>query len=310
MGQGLLYELPKPENIREGWPWTEESVVETAPADRNLPKISIITPSYNQGEFLEETIRSVLLQNYPNLEYIIIDGGSTDNSVEIIRKYEKWLTFWKSEPDKGQSDAINQGFDKATGLYGNWINSDDYLTKNALWNFSQIIGGYPSETLFIGYSQYTDKEGTKLWHKKGQIKTIEELLDLKNFWRKNTTIAQQSVMFNIDTFKKAGGLNENNHYSMDFELWGDLLILGNKIEYIEFPIGVFRKYDGQKISFHIKATKSLVSATKKLVLKNRSFAFRQKTLFYWNTIVFQYLYLYRSFRSRIGIRRRLKKALN
>jgi glycosyltransferase involved in cell wall biosynthesis len=97
------------------------------------PRISIVTPSLNQANYLEETIRSVLLQGYPNIEYIIIDGGSTDESVEIIKKYEKWLSFWISEPDKGQSHAINKGFSKASGEIYAYINSDDLYEQNSVF---------------------------------------------------------------------------------------------------------------------------------------------------------------------------------
>src|SRR5215471_5184742 len=119
--------LPQPKNAgHAGWPWSEESVSGLAalpvPLDRQaLPRISVVTPSYNQGQFLERTIRSVLMQGYPNLEYIVVDGGSSDGSVETIRKYERHLAYWRSEPDRGQSHAINEGFKKSTGEIMCWL---------------------------------------------------------------------------------------------------------------------------------------------------------------------------------------------
>jgi hypothetical protein len=117
-----LHELPPAPADKSGWPWTVASppLPETMPNGDAWPKITIVTPSYNQGEFLEETIRSVLLQGYPNLEYLIMDGGSTDHSVAIIQKYAPWLTAWVSERDRGQSHAINKGFARATGTWLGW----------------------------------------------------------------------------------------------------------------------------------------------------------------------------------------------
>ncbi|MEO8399398.1 MAG: glycosyltransferase, partial [Ignavibacteriaceae bacterium] len=128
--KNLLKEIPPPPKGKTGWPWDEETTPEIYEGLKNVPKISIITPSFNQGLFIEQTIRSVLLQNYPNLEYIIIDGGSTDNTIEIIKKYEPWIKYWISEKDSGQSEALNKGILHCEGEIFNWLNSDDYYSKD------------------------------------------------------------------------------------------------------------------------------------------------------------------------------------
>jgi hypothetical protein len=133
VGSGTVATLPPPPPGREGWPWTDSEEVPAIP-DRTggWPRITIVTPSYNQSPYLEETIRSVLLQGYPELEYIVIDGGSTDSSVDILRRYEGWLTHWVSERDNGQSEAINKGFARASGKIHGYLNSDDAYRPNAL----------------------------------------------------------------------------------------------------------------------------------------------------------------------------------
>ncbi|MFN8446301.1 MAG: glycosyltransferase family 2 protein [Caldilineaceae bacterium] len=134
-----LHELPPAPPGKKGWPWTAvmPRLPETMPNGSAWPKVTIVTPSYNQGEFLEATIRSVLLQGYPNLEYLIMDGGSSDNSVALLQKYEPWLAGWVSERDGGQAQAINKGFRQASGEWLGWLNSDDCYAPNALGKLIQ-----------------------------------------------------------------------------------------------------------------------------------------------------------------------------
>jgi glycosyltransferase involved in cell wall biosynthesis len=126
--------------------------------DSSYPKISIVTPSYNQAQFLERTILSVLNQNYPNLEYIIVDGGSTDGSVEIIKKYEKYLAYWISKKDNGQADAINKGFQKSSGEILAWLNADDLYLPGTLLKVKKIFQKYRENNFIYGHSLLIDKE--------------------------------------------------------------------------------------------------------------------------------------------------------
>src|SRR4051794_36526007 len=145
MKSPTLQELPLPPEGKQGWPWTEESqsLPETQPDGSPWPKISIVTPSYNQGHFIEETIRAVLLQGYPDIEFIIIDGGSKDNTVEILKKYAAFIAYWVSEKDNGQANALNKGFARATGQIYYWVNSDDWPEKDVFGSVAQHFHRFP-----------------------------------------------------------------------------------------------------------------------------------------------------------------------
>lgn len=223
----LLSHLPPPPRGKTGWPWTVESdpLPPTMPDGKEWPKISIVTPSYNQGQFIEETIRSVLLQSYPNLEYIIIDGKSTDESVEIIKKYEPWLTYWVSEKDRGQSDALMKGFRLATGELYAWLNSDDYYLPAALNIFSHAYVKNSGAGLI--YSDYYfeiqaknvgDMVSTGSFAKKILKPKSLSVINTDSF-RCYNPLGQPSCFFSSDVFWKVDGLNEALHYSMDYDLW-------------------------------------------------------------------------------------------
>lgn len=176
------------------------------------PKISIVTPSFNQARFLEQTIRSVIDQQYPNLEYIIMDGGSTDGSIDIIKKYEKHLTYWKSERDNGQADAIYRGFEMATGEIIAWINSDDYYLANAFHSVETIFCRHTDAAFIIGGHYTVDENGNMLEKYPSFSQDFESLL----VWGQH--MPQMSSFWLRKTFFDVGGFDRNLHFAFDYDL--------------------------------------------------------------------------------------------
>jgi glycosyltransferase involved in cell wall biosynthesis len=179
------------------------------------PKISIVTPSYNQGAYLEETIESVLTQGYPNLEFIVIDGGSDDGSVDIIRRYEQHLSYWVSEEDRGQSHAINKGFAQAHGELLAWLNSDDTLEPGALRTVAEACKKTPSAGAFVGHGAKVNLRGHVEYYKKPGDLTFEGMFR----WMDGNNFMQPSCFFTRKAWESAGPLDEDIHMAMDLDLW-------------------------------------------------------------------------------------------
>jgi glycosyltransferase involved in cell wall biosynthesis len=214
--------LPPAGNSKSGWPWTEgiNSLPDVMPDGSQWPKISIITPSYNQAQFIEETIRSILLQGYPNLEYIIMDGGSTDGSIEIIKKYEKWISCWVSEKDGGQSDAIVRGIKRTTGEIVNWLNSDDILLPNALAEVAYIYVSTRAQNLkavFCGSGLYIDKNRKAI--KELPIRSVEISERILPMAPPYVGGIQASWFLTREAWFSLGGIDTKLDYTMDTDLY-------------------------------------------------------------------------------------------
>jgi len=197
-----------------------------------FPCISIVTPSFNQGHFLEETILSVLNQSYPNLEYFVMDGGSTDNSIEIIKKYASQITYWESRKDRGQSHAINKGFKMATGDLVAWLNSDDLLCPSALTEVANIWLQDQSVGFIHGITELIDESGNSKNDTRGsRFDFLESLTTSRN------PVAQPSTFISYDCLKNVGFVDETLHMSMDWDLW---LRIGVKYKTTFIPVVLSR----------------------------------------------------------------------
>lgn len=211
----VLTELPPPPPGKSGWPWSEESPADTVNMSEGKawPRISIITPSYNHAQFLEETIRSVLLQGYPNLEYFVMDGGSSDNSVEIIRKYEPWIAGWVSEKDQGQSDAINKGLLRSSGSLLAWLNSDDYYLPNCLLKTAMSFAKHPEAGMIYSNIQIIDEHGRFIYIPSWKPYNFKDQLTQR------MGIVQPAAFWRREVMDRIGILRTDLHIVMDYEYW-------------------------------------------------------------------------------------------
>jgi glycosyltransferase involved in cell wall biosynthesis len=239
-----LDELPPPPDGRTGWPWTVETphVQRPSAGGKPWPKISVVTPSYNQGGFIEETIRSVLLQGYPDLEYLVIDGGSTDNSVEIIRKYERWIQHWASEPDRGQSDAIQKGFNRITGAISAYLNSDDLYMQGALQRVAARFATRPDLDVVYG----------NLYRIDSCDKVVEEHRNTPfmrwGYLYGGFFLHQPCTFWRTNVVRGVGGFNPDFRFDMDNDLFVRIAMTKSRFAFERAFLAGFRVHDTSKTS--------------------------------------------------------------
>lgn len=230
--------FPSAASGKQGWPWDDNQPC--LPEIEDVwPKITIIVPNYNYGHFIEETLRSIVLQKYPNLELIVIDGKSSDDSVDIIRKYEKWICYWESEPDRGQAHAINKGLERTTGSIVNWVNSDDVMLPGSLQSLAEAHRDH-SDALIAGDVIFNNENGktSRLHHQNLSFETIADP-------KMETRWMQPGIFIPTSLLSGKGDLDESLRYQFDRD-WMLKLSLNALIISIDQPLLSFRVHSGQR----------------------------------------------------------------
>lgn len=246
--QSCLMLLPAAPADKTGWPWecNSPSIFSSSLA---YPKISIVTPTFRHGRYLEETIRSVLLQGYPNLEYIVIDGGSQDETVEILERYNQSISYWVSEPDRGHAHALNKGFARSTGEILAWINAGDFYFPQALHRVAQAFQTF-SEIAWITSAQpgrHEPDADAFTYSMPGFSRTFFMAGGYLGFEAYSLGfIQQESTFWRKSLWEKAGGnINETLRMANDFELWKRFFAY-TKLALLDAPIACFRVHDDQR----------------------------------------------------------------
>jgi glycosyltransferase involved in cell wall biosynthesis len=245
--------LPLPDTLPGGHPW---------------PKISVVTPSFNQGRYIAETIESVLQQGYPNVEHIIIDGGSSDETIQVIERYRSQLSHIISEPDRGQSDALNKGFRLATGDILCWLNSDDQFAPGALAAVAMAFATRDVDLVSGICELYKDGKliSRHMTSCADGPLPLQDLLDLDNGWNAGQFFYQPEVFFSRALWERAGAsVREDCYYSMDYELWCRFAHLGANLHVIGAPLARFRVHSEQKTADPAKFKKELVEVRNRFV---------------------------------------------
>lgn len=231
-------DLPPPPEGRTGFPWTEGTSVPADATAAAWPRITIVTPSYNQGEFLEETIRSVLLQGYPDLEYFVIDGGSADATRDVIARYERFLAGWVSERDRGQTHAINKGFERATGDVHAYLNSDDCYEPGALFAAARRFRA--GAEWVVGRTRCW-QEGVGSW----PFPTLPGRSFTR--WLISCPVGQPASFWSARLHGRAGPFREELRYVMDYEMWLRFrFTLGVEPTWIDETLAMYRLHGDSK----------------------------------------------------------------
>lgn len=267
-----------------------------------FPRITVVTPSYNQAQYLESTILSILTQDYPNLEYIIIDGGSTDGSVEIIKRYASKLSYWVSEPDSGQSHAINKGLKIATGDWLCWQNSDDIFYPSTFLKIAEIIKKTPEVDFIIGDINLIDQGENVLKDVRYVKPTYRSLL------AEGMVLTNQSAFWRRDLQDKVGLLNQNLHYGFDYEWFLRLLTIGKCAVHIPVIMGALRLHEETKTSKY----QSMFNIEYERILEGRALSKWMKPIFMIRRLFLmvgrgQFQYIFRGILKRLRALGGMKK---
>jgi glycosyltransferase involved in cell wall biosynthesis len=250
-----------------------------------LPKITVITPSYNQAPYLEQTILSVLEQGYGNLEYMILDGGSTDGSVDIIKKYEKYLAYWRSFPDGGQSFALYEGFNRATGAIFAWLNSDDMYEPGAL----SMVGQYFKENseccLLYGDYYLLLPDGSK-------VRKPKVSFDFKICLYTYLMIPQPSAFWTREAYMAVGGIDRSLNYTMDYDLFlriGELDKNRRCIKHVPVPLSTFRVHSKSKSASERRQFKPELRRIKARYIKEPYVIYKIKQYMYLTKLLWKFV---------------------
>jgi glycosyltransferase involved in cell wall biosynthesis len=259
-------ELPAPPRGKSGWPWTVGTAPTPEPSSGRdeWPRITVVTPSYQQGAFLEETIRSVLLQSYSDLEYIVLDGGSTDGTVEILERYEPWLAYWRSHPDGGQASAVNEGLRLSSGERLAWLNSDDFYAPGALLR----AGAVPqSDAWVVGETGYVDEAGARIGRFPRAYRATSLVEDDELAWidvvcatASGTALPQQSTFWSAAARDAVGDLDEGLEFLFEHDLWIRLSYAGFAPTLVPEELTMYRRHPAQKTRGFTRAAAFLEEA--------------------------------------------------
>lgn len=237
-----MHEIPPPLVNNRGWPWEALSAAPSS-AEDGWPRITVVTPSFNQGAFIEATLRSVLLQRYPNLEYIVLDAESTDESQAIIRRYAPCLTYWHSQRDRGQADALRTGFAMSTGNILCWLNSDDMFLPDVLRTVGTLFRRHRRMEVLYGNRLVIDRDGAIIdrhvwpWH------------FTTSHWALGQPLAQECCFWRRQIYERVGGIDPTWFFIMDYDLFYRMWLVGRFRKTASF-LGCFRRHEDAKNARH------------------------------------------------------------